>query len=79
MMIGGDLVLAGLTELADDIMVHDGRGTVTNEGAWSATPRPSANFDQGESGADRARRRRGRADGALRRTPRRRPALRHCR
>ena len=53
MTIGGDLVFAGGdTELADDIMVHDGRGTVTNEGVLRfATPETIfGNFDQGESG-----------------------------
>ena len=53
MTIGGDLVFAGGdTELADDIMVHDGRGTVSNEGVLRfATPETIfGNFDQGESG-----------------------------
>jgi hypothetical protein len=52
--IGGDLTFArGGTDLADDITVHDGAGTVTNEGVLRlATPETIiGSFDQREGGA----------------------------
>jgi hypothetical protein len=53
MTIGGDLTFAGgNTELADNILVHDGIGTVTNLGVLRlATPETIfGNFDENESG-----------------------------
>jgi hypothetical protein len=51
-IVGGDLVFQGNTELADDIKVNDGRGTVTNDGVLRlATPETiTGNFEQTASG-----------------------------
>jgi hypothetical protein len=52
--IGGDLTFArGGTDLADDITVHDGAGTATNEGVLRLATHETitGNFDQREGGA----------------------------
>jgi hypothetical protein len=52
-VVGGDLLFQGNTELADDIKVNDGRGTVTNDGVLRlAMPQTiTGNFDQSAGGA----------------------------
>ena len=51
-VVGGDLVFGGNTDLADNINVNDGRGTVTNEGVLQlAMPETiTGNFEQTSSG-----------------------------
>jgi hypothetical protein len=51
-VLGGDLVFQGNIDLADHIVVNDGRGTLTNEGVLRlATPETiTGNFDQTSSG-----------------------------
>jgi hypothetical protein len=52
-IVGGDLTFAGgATELADNIVVHDGRGTVANEGVLRLATLETimGNFDQSAAG-----------------------------